>query len=46
MATAMATMHDAILKKMDEGFATLVMQIKALEEMAISDSLMMKPANL
>jgi hypothetical protein len=39
-------MHDAILKKMDEGFATLVMQIKALEEKEISDGLMMKPANL
>jgi hypothetical protein len=46
MATAMATMQDAILKKMEEGFAALEVRIKALEEKAIGDGLVIKPANL
>jgi hypothetical protein len=45
MAIAMATMQDAILKKM-EGYAALEVRIKALEEKAIGDGLVIKPANL
>jgi hypothetical protein len=45
MATTMATMQDAILKKMEEGFAALKVHIKALEEKAIGDGLVIKPAN-
>jgi hypothetical protein len=37
MATTTATMQDTILKKMDEGFASLEKRIKALEEKAICD---------
>jgi hypothetical protein len=44
MATAMATMQDAILKTMEEHFAALDIHIKALEEKAIGDGLMIKPA--
>jgi hypothetical protein len=40
MATAMATMQDAILKKMDEDFAALEKRIEALEEKAIGDGVM------
>jgi hypothetical protein len=46
MATTMATMQDAILKKMEEGFAALEVRILALEEKVIGDGLVIKPANL
>ena len=46
MATAIAAMQEAILKKIEEGFAALDIRIKALEEKAIGDGLVMKPADL
>jgi hypothetical protein len=36
MAAAIAAMQDTILKKMEEGFTTLLIRIKALEEKAIA----------
>jgi hypothetical protein len=46
VATALATMQESLLKRMEEGFAAIDIHIKALEEKAIGDGLMLKPANL
>jgi hypothetical protein len=45
-ATAFATMQEALLKRMDDGFAAIDIRIKALEEKTIGDGLMLKPAGL
>jgi hypothetical protein len=45
-ATTFATMQEALLKRMDDGFAAIDIHIKALEEKAIGDGLMLKPAGL
>jgi hypothetical protein len=45
-ATAFATMQEALLKRMDDGFAAIDIRIKALEEKAIGGCLMLKPEGL
>ncbi|KAM0884395.1 hypothetical protein ACQ4PT_030998 [Festuca glaucescens] len=46
VATTLATMQESLLKRMEEGFAAIDIRIKALEEKAIGDDLMLKPADL
>ena len=46
MATALGSMQEAILKKMEEGFAALDIRIKALEEKANDNGLLIKPSDL